>query len=377
MSDSVPLHDAVRAEVQGRLGVLTLTRPGALNALDLGMAVAARRQLDAWATDRRVAAVWLQGEGPKAFCAGGDVRAVVEACAASGSSDPARAYFEAEYRLDFLLHTYPKPVLVWGHGFVLGGGLGMLLGGSVRIVTDSTRLAMPEVRIGLFPDVGASWFLSRLGGVGAWLALTAARVTGGDAIDLGLADVFVPEVERDTLREALGQADLSSSDSVVGVVAPFVRRSGTRLLPARRARLDALVASCADDAALVQAVLALVDDPDPWIADGARTLRDGSPTAARVTLAHLRRCRTLGLADVFRADLALAVRASEGQEFAEGVRALLVDKGRAASWSPAAHEAVDAARIGALLDARLVPDPLADLVGTGRHERDPHPDHAV
>lgn len=364
------MGDTVRAEVQGCLGVLTLARPQALNALDTDMARTAHAWLAAWADDPRVSAVWLQGDGPKAFCAGGDVRAVVEACAAAGSTEPARVYFETEYRLDFALHTYPKPVIVWGHGFVLGGGLGMFLGGAVRVVTDSTRLAMPEVRIGLFPDVGASWFLGRLGGMGAWLALTASRITGGDAIDLGLADVFVPEVERDSLREALGQARLSSFDSVVGVVAPFVRRSGTRLLAARRQRIERLTAG-RGDADMVQAILGLVDDPDPWVADGARTLREGSPTSARVTLAHLRRCRELPLADVFRADLALAVEHARRSDFAEGVTALLVDKGRKARWTPATHDAVDDDWVAQHLQVPPEGSGLEDLVGVGRHERGP------
>ncbi|MCB9680164.1 MAG: enoyl-CoA hydratase/isomerase family protein [Alphaproteobacteria bacterium] len=364
------MTDRITAERRGQLGILTLTRPQALNALDTEMAIAARAVLDGWRDDPRVRAVWLQGEGPKAFCAGGDVRAIVEHAEVEPGDAFATAYFAAEYALDFTLHTYPKPVIVWGHGLVLGGGVGMLLGGSVRIVTDTTRLAMPEIRIGLFPDVGASWFLARLGGRGAWMALTAARITAGDALDTGLADVFVPASRRDTLLDSLAAADLSSFELVVGVVAPFVARSGARFLAARRARLDRLVAQPTDQAVL-DGIAALVDDADPWIAEGARTLVAGSPTSARVILAHLRRAAGLSFADALRADLDLAVQHVRRHDFHAGVRAVLIDKGAPPAWSPASWGAVTDDDVAAHLAPAVDPHPLAWLSGPSRHELRP------
>ena len=353
---------SVHSEVRGQLGILTLTRARALNALDTGMAVQALEVLAAWRDDPGVRAVWLQGEGDKGFCAGGDVRAIALEHRTTPTDAFARAYFEAEYRLDWALHTYPKPVLVWGHGFVMGGGVGMLLGGAVRIVTESTRLAMPEIRIGLFPDVGAAWFLSRLGGRGAWLALTAARVTAGDAIDCGLADVHVPDASRGELMDALSAAELAGMDHVVGVVAPFLAPSGHRYLRGRADRLDVLFRG--EDEAVLHRMAQLQDDADPWIAAGAKTLGLGSPTSARVILEQLRRARQMSLADVLRQDFDLAVQCVRRPDFHAGVGAVLIDKSGTPSWeTPSADD------VWAHFEAPVEPHPLADLVGVGRHER--------
>ena len=162
-----------------RIGIATLDAEKSLNALSLPMINALRDRLDAWAREPQVVCVLLRGNGAKAFCAGGEVRSLVEACRAHPGEVPplAAQFFAAEYRLDFNLHTYPKPLLCWGHGYVLGGGMGLLQGASTRIVTPSSRLAMPEISIGLYPDVGASWFLSRLPGkLGLFLGLTGAHM---------------------------------------------------------------------------------------------------------------------------------------------------------------------------------------------------------
>lgn len=174
-----------------RIGIATLNAPQTLNALSLPMIEVLDEQLTIWANDPDIVCVLLRGTGPKAFCAGGEVRSLAEACRHHPGEVPPLAahFFAAEYRLDYRLHTYPKPLLCWGHGHVLGGGMGLLQGSSVRIVTPSSRLAMPEISIGLYPDVGASWFLARLPGkLGLFLGLTGAPINARDALDLGLAD---------------------------------------------------------------------------------------------------------------------------------------------------------------------------------------------
>ena len=203
------IHCEVLTGADGaRIGIATLDAPKALNALNLPMIEVLGEQLHSWASDPGVVCVLLRGNGAKAFCAGGDVRALAQACLARPGSVPALAatFFAAEYHLDYRLHTYPKPLLCWGHGHVLGGGMGLLQGANVRIVTPSSRLAMPEISIGLYPDVGASWFLARLPGkLGLFLGLTGAPINARDALDLGLADRFFGEEQQEALLEELLQ----------------------------------------------------------------------------------------------------------------------------------------------------------------------------
>ena len=191
-----------------RIGIASLDAEKSLNALSLPMILALTDRLEAWAKDPNIVCVLLRGNGPKAFCAGGEVRSLAQACREQPGEVPALAaqFFAAEYRLDYRLHTYPKPLICWGHGYVLGGGMGLLQSAAIRIVTPSSRLAMPEISIGLYPDVGASWFLSRLPGkLGLFLGLTGAHINGRDALDLGLADRFLRDDQQDELIDGLLQ----------------------------------------------------------------------------------------------------------------------------------------------------------------------------
>src|SRR5690606_38353217 len=185
-----------------RIGVVTLNVPKTLNSLTAEMVDLLLPQLRAWQTDPKIACVLLRGSGDRALCAGGDV---VELRNSSLARDgKAEAFFEREYRLDYLIHTYRKPILVWGHGVVMGGGLGLLAGASHRVVTAQTRLAMPEVTIGLFPDVGGSWFLPHVPGrTGLFLALTGASINASDTLFLGLADRFLDHAQWPQLLEKL------------------------------------------------------------------------------------------------------------------------------------------------------------------------------
>src|SRR5690606_15192614 len=174
------------------IGIATLNVPRALNALSLEMIDLLKMQLDDWQQDARIAAVWLDAEGDKAFCAGGDVVRLYQSMVDTPTGERnhyAEAFFGREYQLDYLLHTYGKPVICWGHGIVMGGGLGLMSGCSHRVVTEKSRIAMPEITIGLHPDVGGSWFLSRMPGrTGLFLGLTGANINAADALYIGLAD---------------------------------------------------------------------------------------------------------------------------------------------------------------------------------------------
>ncbi|MCR7364817.1 enoyl-CoA hydratase/isomerase family protein, partial [Pseudomonas aeruginosa] len=200
-----------------RIGIATLDAEKSLNALSLPMIEALAAKLDAWAEDAGIACVLLRGNGAKAFCAGGDVRKLVDACREQPGEVPAlaRRFFADEYRLDYRIHTYPKPFICWAHGYVMGGGMGLMQGAGIRIVTPSSRLAMPEIGIGLYPDVGASWFLARLPGrLGLFLGLSAAQMNARDALDLDLADRFLLDDQQDALLAGLVQMNWNESPQV-------------------------------------------------------------------------------------------------------------------------------------------------------------------
>jgi enoyl-CoA hydratase/carnithine racemase len=292
------------AEVRAGVATVTLNRPAALNSLTLGMIRGLAAWLAAWRGDERVRTVVLRGAGAKAFCAGGDIRALHDALKAG---DPmARTFFEEEYALDFAIHTYPKTVVALIDGIVMGGGMGISQGAALRIVGERTRMAMPETAIGLFPDVGGSYFLSRLPGqLGPYLGLVGPTLRAADAVYCGLADLDVSPEPAPSELEALRPA----------IDAHF-----------RHESLEAIVASLGTEAR------------EPYAAWAARTveaLGKRSPTLLKVTLQQLRRAASLSLAECFRMELNLIVACMEQGDLLEGIRALLIEKDNRPRWKPA------------------------------------------
>ncbi len=341
MSELPILFDERPTRDGGRIGVATLNAPKSLNALSLEMIRQLQAKLDAWASDRAIVAVWLQGAGDKALCAGGDVvalyRAMTDASHPDQASNFAQAYFSAEYRLDHRIHTYEKPLVVWGNGIVMGGGLGLMAGGGQRVATESTRIAMPEITIGLYPDIGASWFLNRMPpGVGAYLGLTGAQLNARDALDLGLADRLVPHECREAVLDALLDADFSVPHHAVrAVLRAFEARDQApagQVMP----RLD-VIQSLIDAPEVATAVARILDDPrdDDWLVANRRRLEVGCPMTAHLVWRMLARHRHASLADAFRDELNLSVQCCRHGELAEGVRALLIDKDKHPRWSHA------------------------------------------
>ena len=208
MSEAPVLFEELPAGAR-KLGRVTLSVAATLNSLTLDMVDLLQEQLDAWRGDRDIAAIFIEGAGQKAFCAGGDVQALHRSATATpgGPCDYAESFFTREYRMNYTLHTYSKPVICWGHGIVMGGGLGVMAGCSHRVVTEKTRIAMPEVTIALFPDVGGSWFLNHMPGKsGQFLALTGASINAADAIYTGMADRFISsERKAEVLQQLLRQ----------------------------------------------------------------------------------------------------------------------------------------------------------------------------
>lgn len=328
----------VIAERRRDVGVLTLNRPQALNALSLEMVRELTSALLAWRDDDGVAAVVLRGatqEGKGvAFCAGGDIRFFHQAALAG---DPRlEDFFTEEYTLDHLVHRYPKPTIALMDGIVMGGGMGLSQGAAMRIVTERSKLAMPETNIGLFPDVGGGYFLSRCAGhVGEYLALTGQAVGAGDAIALGLADFLVPHEMLDALLESLGDQPMESGAQVRAAVVARTRPAPPAALPAMRASID-LHFGQADLPAIVES---LRGDASDWASATLALLSRRSPLMSAVTLEQIRRARSMSLAEDLRMERDLVrhcfhLRPGAASETVEGIRALAIDKDHAPRWNP-------------------------------------------
>ncbi|MFV2949408.1 enoyl-CoA hydratase/isomerase family protein [Pseudomonas japonica] len=323
-----------------RLAIATLDAPASLNALSLPMIEQLGTHLRAWALDPAIVCVLLRGSGSKAFCAGGEVRALVEACRAHPGEVPplAATFFAAEYRLDYLLHHYSKPLLCWGHGHVLGGGMGLLQGAGVRIVTPSSRLAMPEISIGLYPDVGGSWFLSRLPGrLGLFLGLTGAPINARDALELGLADRFMKEEQQDELIDRLLQLNWQEQTAMqLGSLLKALELEARDSLPAaqwlpRRETIDRAL-DVSDPACAWRAIGQMAQQDDTVLASAARTLLKGCPLTAHLVWQQLARARYLSLGQVLQMEYAMSLNCCRHPEFSEGVRARLLDKDNNPRW---------------------------------------------
>jgi enoyl-CoA hydratase len=346
-----PDSSPILAERREHLGILTLNRPKALNALSLEMIRLITTQLLAWRDDAQVGAVLLRGanrEGKApAFCAGGDIRYFHEAALAG---DPTlEDFFSEEYALNHLIHTFGKPTFVLMDGITMGGGMGLAQGCSMRIVTEHAKLAMPETNIGLFPDVGGGWFLARTPGrLGEFLGLGGQVLGAADALAVDWADLCVPADRLDDLVQALVGATPADGVGALSAVNAFASDAGTATLAPHRDLIDRVFAS-PDLAGIVSALAA---EPGEFAASIATSLAQRSPLMMAVTLEQIRRARTMTLADDLRMERGLVrqcfhLRPGPGSETLEGIRALVVDKDHRPKWNPAAIADVDAAMVEA------------------------------
>ena len=332
----------VLSEVRGQVGFITLNRPRALNALSLGMVRDLMGILLAWQDDARVLAVAIRGsnkEGPfGAFCAGGDIRFLHQA--GSTGNPQIEDFFTEEYALNHLIHNYAKPYIAFMDGIVMGGGMGISQGAALRVVTERTKMAMPETAIGLFPDVGGGYFLSRCPGrVGEWLALTGDTIGAGDAIESRLADGCLPADQQAAVWEALGAQTFADGAAVKSYVASkFVAASASAA--SARGQIDQYF-SLPAVGDIVQALEAAGTD---WARATAATLRKRSPLMLHVVLEQIRRARGMTLAEDLRMERDMVrhcFHLRPGQsETLEGIRALAVDKDHAPQWNPARIEDV-------------------------------------
>lgn len=367
---AVVLFETLPGSAGKNIGVATLNVEKKLNSLSLEMVERLLPQLSAWEQDDSIACVWLQGAGDKAFCAGGDVKVLhdrIREVGAQAAMSFCQAFFEQEYRLDYLIHRYRKPLLVWGQGIVMGGGIGLMSGASHRIVGEHSRLAMPEITIGLYPDVGGTWFLNHAPGrSGLFLGLTGANINAADALFVGLADRFIPAARKAAVLAGLQQIQWAGdSRQHHGQVTHLLREHEDRAaLPPSPVRnhydlIQQLTDgdSCAD---IVNRLLAHSSD-DPWLGKATATLKKGCPVTAHLVYEQLQRGKKWSLEQVFQMELIMSVQCCLHPDFPEGVRALLVDKDGAPQWHHPSVDAVPAAWIEQHFTSPWATNPLSNL----------------
>jgi enoyl-CoA hydratase len=331
------MTEGVILRTEAALGHITLNRPNALNALTQEMCASIYEALWDWAQNDAVHAVLIDAVPGRAFCAGGDIRSIYHL----GRQDPAQAeaFFATEYRLNAAVRHFPKPYLALLNGITMGGGAGLSVHGSHRIATENASFAMPETGIGLYPDVGGSFFLSRLPGeTGTYLALAGVRIGPADMLSLGLATHFVPSDTMDQLAPRLAQGETADAairelTQVIAEVAPLAEH---------RQEIDGFFSgSC------VEAIIAKLQTGTLWARGAAQTLASRSPTSLKLTLKALREAKKLEFDGCMRMEYRLTLRVLRGHDLYEGVRALLIDRDQKPHWEPdslagVADEQIDA-----------------------------------
>ncbi|MEI9886964.1 MAG: enoyl-CoA hydratase/isomerase family protein [Rhizomicrobium sp.] len=324
-------------EKRGAAGLITLNRPRALNALTHGMVLALHAQLKAWAADDAVGCVVIQGAGERAFCAGGDIRALYE----SGKAGTPYIFdfYRDEYLLNAYIKHYPKPYIALIRGIVMGGGVGVSVHGAYRVADETTLFAMPETGIGLFPDVGGSFFLPRLPVEdGMYLGLTGARLKTADVVGTGIATHYVPNANREYLLLSL--ANGMAPDAAAGKYCETVESVP---LFEHGDATDRIFS-----APTVETLLARLEyDGSDWAFETAKTIRAKSPTATKLAFRQIREGAKLDFDDCMRMEFRMVSRVIAGHDFYEGVRATIIDKDGAPKWRPATLAEVSDADIDA------------------------------
>lgn len=365
----------IRTEIrdcrEGRIGLITLDAPQSLNALSEAMINEMQATLDQWADDPSICLVLLWGNGERGFCAGGDIRELYSALDGPDGHQHAVRYFTAEYRLDYSLHIFPKPVVCWAHGATMGGGLGLLSASRYRLLSPSAQLAMPEISIGLFPDVGAGYFLNRLPeGIGLFIGLTGARLNQTDSLRIGLGDMAVADERPDALLASLldtrwtGQT-AADDNRLYRLLNQFSRDQGVRLPESHLADHEQRIARLCRGESLPEVLHKLTHESvdDPWWQAAIRNVTEGCPTTAWLVWEQMLRARQFSLKEIFRMELTMAVRCCEGKELKEGIRARLIDRDQSPQWDYDSIEAVPAEHIEHYFTApwSAADDPFLDL----------------
>lgn len=316
-----------------------------LNSLSLEMIDILDQALRKWAVDESVVTVVLTATGDRAFCAGGDIQALYHAMARNHAvgervDDYPYTFFEREYRLAYLLHTYPKPVVAIGHGIVMGGGLGLFSAVDFRVVTERTRIAIPEVTIGLFPDAGATWLLRNLPArIALFLAMTGSQITAADALAIGIGTHSLTALDVQAFHEQLPGLLWRGEAKIDARLIDDCLRTCARALPVHAdlpsdSRLDCLPETLTLQPQLTEVVgsLRTLEGISPWVDEGIARMDRGCPTTVGIVHEQLLRSRGASLADCFRLEMTLATHCADNHDFMEGIRALLIDKDNTPAW---------------------------------------------
>jgi enoyl-CoA hydratase/carnithine racemase len=322
------------------LGIITLDNSRALNALDLEMLRAIAAQLLEWRDQNSIACVVLHAESEKAFSAGGDVKALIAALKSDGATHVASDYFTTEYFADYLIHVYPKPILCWTDGIVMGGGIGIMNGARYRVVTERSILAMPEISIGLYPDVGGTYFLNRAPiGIGLFLALTGARFNGPDAVAIGMADGLIPSQQKHQILTGLGRLDWTADAQhnkqvLCGYLSSAADPQAAHKSDVLRRQIELKSLVLKPSIEEIDGALRAWDGADEWIRQAIQGYVAGSPTSAKTIFEQLKRGKDLSLKEAFLREWDMSLNFCVRSDFYEGVRARLIDKDQTPRWDP-------------------------------------------
>lgn len=340
MSDAEVLFRTEPLEHGGLVGIATLNVEKTLNSLSLNMVDLLQTQLSKWEEDSEIAFVWFEGAG-RAFCAGGDIQNLYHDMAnhLGGPCPYCEDFFSREYKLDYLIHTYKKPTIVFAHGIVMGGGLGIASACDFRIGTEKTRIAMPEITIGLIPDAGATWsFMQMPKTLAHFLALTGAQINGLDAKHVGLVNHLLPSAGKDALFAAL-KAEVISKTAQAGIQSVVSRFENADEFPASQIvahedLIDQVMGNALSDENPVAKLTTLVSEfeADDWLKKAAGTFMAGAPATAQIIVEQFARAISMNLKQMLEQEMVLASQCSRHPDFAVGVRALLIDKDADPKW---------------------------------------------
>ncbi|HCG8160322.1 TPA: enoyl-CoA hydratase/isomerase family protein [Vibrio parahaemolyticus] len=322
------------------IGVLELDNPAALNALSYVMIEQLYNQLVEWQSNDSIVAVFLHAQGEKAFCAGGDIQEIYRALENKeqdfdSAFSAMETFFDLEYRCDHLIHTYPKPIIAWGHGYLMGGGVGLFMGASHRVAETTTRFAMPEIKIGLYPDVGATYFLNQLPKhLALFLGLTACQINATDMKALGLSRWVAPPEGKQQLIEHLSNVNWLSQPNIHDKLSSILnaieaKELGEGLLMPHAELIEQL---CSGDLDSIVRAISSADVDDKWFVNAQKALRYGSPLSLNITYQQLTQYQNLSLKACFDMEFNLTLRCGLEGDFREGVRALIIDKTNQPNW---------------------------------------------
>ncbi len=322
------------------IGIAELCNPSSLNALDYQMIEQLYHQLLQWQDDENIVAVMLHGHGEKAFCAGGDVQAMYRALETKEQDfehafDVTADFFTLEYRCDFLIHTYRKPIIAWGHGYLMGGGVGLFMGASHRVVDSNTRFAMPEVKIGLYPDVGGTYFLSQIPQhLALFIALTACQINASDMQALGLSEWIIDATEKQSVLDQLSQIEWKQQHDVEMTISSVLsHRHHSEDIPGWLMSHSSVIEQvCQGDLEQIVSAIGQIDTEDKWLRSAQKTTAYASPLSLHLCFQQLTQYHDLTLKECFELEFGLTLRCGLEGDFREGVRALLVDKTNQPKW---------------------------------------------